>query len=863
MLNRLIRLILGLLFLFLVQMFANEKQSIERSSPFWEQCLQSDIPEQPPVKFNYIPKRVGHYSRTEWATVIDSTWGPGLPTNSKILLFNSAWNTLNAEFAAFQGLDVDWDSLYTVYHDEIVNGVSRGRFAAIMNHLGLALKELHTFIEDKQVNWNTPLDPGVPLFVVGAWADNSHFGASLTPLPDSSLLVFKTLPNHPLGLVPGDIVLGYDGIPWKTLYREMLAAQLPIYHPYTMGSAESAISHNMLMSAGMNWHLFDTLDVVQYTTGDTLHFSTTLLADQSGFIWGNEQLDIPGVPWPEINGEDVFEWLDIANLEDFVSWGVIEGTQIGYIYVIAWFTNSQAPGSNTSEQFYNAIDSLMNTYETTGIILDIRLNYGAGDNRRDKQGLSLLYNSYIETVALDKRCGDPNDHFQMCPHTSWPSSVFAIPGHPMTLYDKPIAVLTGPGAESAGDFYALNMTFHPMARFFGKSTAGGFNLMSFYDLMGNPDWLISITPGNGYLVNDPDNYISRMESRVDEEVWLTPDDVAQGYDTVVEAAIEWIQNLAYAHDISVDKIYANPGTDTVTMNAEVENPNNHNLNVISYIMSSDSTEVDSIFLVDDGAHHDGGANDGIWGGSWPIQTGEVTYLVTVTTDDSTDGTSRTLPNVAWFTTIGPVVFDEITMITDTIAEPGDYISFQFALENLGSTGIAESITAELSSDDSCISALSLTGSFGDIGPGESNVIIGGGGLRISDSCPGNVDLTIMVDIFSNDYHFWTDSFNIHVHEPSIITTDIGLLPHEYSLSQNHPNPFNPITTIRYELPLQSDVQITIYDLVGREVTTLLSETQDAGYKSIQWDAINVASGMYFYQIRAGEFVQTRKMVVLK
>ena len=88
-------------------------------------------------------------------------------------------------------------------------------------------------------------------------------------------------------------------------------------------------------------------------------------------------------------------------------------------------------------------------------------------------------------------------------------------------------------------------------------------------------------------------------------------------------------------------------------------------------------------------------------------------------------------------------------------------------------------------------------------------------------------------------------------------------PDDYKLRQNCPNPFNPITTIQYELPQRSDVQITIYDLLGRKVITLLSETQDAGYKSVQWDATNVSSGMYFYQIKADGFIETRKMVLLR
>lgn len=89
------------------------------------------------------------------------------------------------------------------------------------------------------------------------------------------------------------------------------------------------------------------------------------------------------------------------------------------------------------------------------------------------------------------------------------------------------------------------------------------------------------------------------------------------------------------------------------------------------------------------------------------------------------------------------------------------------------------------------------------------------------------------------------------------------LPAQIQLQAAYPNPFNPITTIRYGLYQNSYVTITIYNLLGKEVEILISETQTAGDKSVQWDATNVASGMYFYQIRAGEFVQTRKMVVLK
>jgi len=80
--------------------------------------------------------------------------------------------------------------------------------------------------------------------------------------------------------------------------------------------------------------------------------------------------------------------------------------------------------------------------------------------------------------------------------------------------------------------------------------------------------------------------------------------------------------------------------------------------------------------------------------------------------------------------------------------------------------------------------------------------------------------------------------------------------------------FNPVTTLSYDLLEQANVNIIIYDMLGREVKTLVNTTQDAGFKSVIWDATNkygkpVSAGVYLYQIQVGEFVQTKKMVLLK
>tara|TARA_B100001167_G_scaffold98508_1_gene59982 strand:- start:263 stop:1495 length:1233 start_codon:yes stop_codon:yes gene_type:complete len=94
------------------------------------------------------------------------------------------------------------------------------------------------------------------------------------------------------------------------------------------------------------------------------------------------------------------------------------------------------------------------------------------------------------------------------------------------------------------------------------------------------------------------------------------------------------------------------------------------------------------------------------------------------------------------------------------------------------------------------------------------------------------------------------------------------MPSGYSLHQNTPNPFNPVTSLRYNLPENSHVNITIYDMLGREVKTMLNQYQYAGYRSITWNATNeygmpVSAGIYLYRIQAGNYTRTKKMVLLK
>jgi hypothetical protein len=89
------------------------------------------------------------------------------------------------------------------------------------------------------------------------------------------------------------------------------------------------------------------------------------------------------------------------------------------------------------------------------------------------------------------------------------------------------------------------------------------------------------------------------------------------------------------------------------------------------------------------------------------------------------------------------------------------------------------------------------------------------------------------------------------------------LPREYDLAQNFPNPFNPSTVIRYAIPVKSHVLLTVHNLLGQLVSTVVNGDQDAGFHEVRFSAPNLASGVYLYRLEAGKFVQTRKLTLIR
>jgi hypothetical protein len=610
-----------------------------------------------------VLKRPGHYTKADWRHLIDSTWGPGLSTALKLQTFDFFWNKVDQTWGAFPNLAVNWDSLRNVYRPQVAAGVSRGRFAGILSRLTRALCEWHVYVDDLGIDstmgyyWlngseypnlqSFHYQPGTPLLDLGASILRMHFGAGITSLGDSLALVYSVIPNHPLGLQPGDIILGYDGIPWRQLVTELFDAELPALGGGFLGSTPAAVNHCLMWFAGMNWGLFDTIDILKYPANDTVHLPTSLLKSITPpYLVATEQLPVHGVAFPT---------LETNNL---VSWGVVEGTSTGYVYVWDWYG---VPEGNTRTQFAQAIADLKYVHNVNGLILDFRTNLG-GWWHHANEGLKLLFNSCpMQNYSRAMRVAG-SDHFQFAFQPGLPLDSFAPTSE---IFDHPIGVLTGPLCGSAGDMNSFKMRFHPMARFFGKSTAGAYTYaseQSVWETLTGP-YFSRIDDGSMYSNYNNEGYLIHKGFTVDEEVWLSREGVAKGQDDVVKRALEWMDSLSYAYDVTVSKDTVQNPADSIHITAQIKNPGQHALVVSAIVTTAQGSVADSVVLTKALA-------DSLWGAYIKAPRANGRYNINVRTNDAAAGTYRRLPNVAWFA----------AMYTDDVHGLAEVLPKEFGLQ---------------------------------------------------------------------------------------------------------------------------------------------------------------------------------------
>lgn len=330
-----------------------------------------------------------------------------------------------------------------------------------------------------------------------------------------------------------------------------------------------------------------------------------------------------------------------------------------------------------------------------------------------------------------------------------------------------------------------------------------------------------------------------------------------GFDEpTLRSLIDIFCEAPYANNVNLSTGFLQMGLDTLVITSVMKNLGNHNIELYAMLESFDGALNDSLMLFDDGMHNDGAAGDNLYGNSLLAPNLLQEFTVGLKTVDLDYNEYVVFEDLSRFTTIGPVVLEAFNRTTGF----GSNLYYYITLRNTGSVTTAENVMARLIVNDPYITnIIGNDQSFGDIDAGQTSVSSGKYAL-VPSNLPHTHTINFTVEIYGNGNLYWTDSSSIVVG----ITNEDENIPKVFALKQNFPNPFNPSTTIEFSIPKAEFVELKIFDISGKEFQTLVSDNMSAGTYQYDWQATDhVASGIYYYVIKAGEFSDTKKLVLLK
>ena len=311
----------------------------------------------------------------------------------------------------------------------------------------------------------------------------------------------------------------------------------------------------------------------------------------------------------------------------------------------------------------------------------------------------------------------------------------------------------------------------------------------------------------------------------------------------------------FAQQPYVDKPYARKNIDSILFRTKFSNLYNHQFTPYLIYANSDNTQMDSLSLFDDGLHGDSLTNDGLYGVYIPPRLTEDFFILSVSTIDNQTNKYYNASDRWRFTTAGPLTLDSVGVLN---------LRFNYSLtpyvRNNGSSFTVRGASVTLRCNDPWVTNItSATVGLPDLPPGATKGSTSSTVIVAYDAAANPTYFNLKAEISVDGWTYWTDSTKRTL-------TGIGkekALPERYALEQNYPNPFNPATAISFSLPRKSFVSLKVFDALGREVAILLADELSAGTYSRQWNAAGLASGVYFCQLQAGLFSETRKLILLR
>ena len=305
----------------------------------------------------------------------------------------------------------------------------------------------------------------------------------------------------------------------------------------------------------------------------------------------------------------------------------------------------------------------------------------------------------------------------------------------------------------------------------------------------------------------------------------------------------------------VDKPYAKKNIDSVLFRTRFSNIHNHTFTPYLIYNDFNSTEIDSLILFDDGLHGDSLVNDGLYSAYTPPRTTEDFFTISVSTIDNQTNKYYKTPDRCRFTTAGPLVVDSIYCIKT----PTYYLVKPFIRNQSTNTTITNSFVSLICDDPWVQSITPDVRYLPNIPPG--GVVSNPSFFSLQQIDSLFLDnFNFKVEIMIDGWTYWKDSIQVII---TGVEDESNEIPREFLLSQNYPNPFNPTTSVQYAVSSRQFVSLKVYDILGKEIETLVNEEKPIGTYEVTWYAEILPSGVYFYQLKAGLFIQTRKMILLK
>jgi hypothetical protein len=311
-----------------------------------------------------------------------------------------------------------------------------------------------------------------------------------------------------------------------------------------------------------------------------------------------------------------------------------------------------------------------------------------------------------------------------------------------------------------------------------------------------------------------------------------------------------IENPPYISDGNINLTYCNPQSDTLKFNTVEQNPDKHTSKVYAQLLNSKDEIISETALAQTDSTFSGSLN--------PNSLDENFYKIRYK-QSGIDIPSNLYFSDAGklkFTTAGPVVLDSLPC---TYVYGSDF-TFQPLLKNAGKTLQLNNLIVNVTSTDPWVKSISPSKiNCSPLKPGQVRRTPSFEVRCNAATLPKFINLKMSFTI--DDWPYWVKDTTIFV-TPTVLKPD-QTLPLSNSLDQNYPNPFNSNTTIGWQLARSSRATLKIFDLVGREVAIPVNEQRPAGKYETEFNAATLPKGVYFYQMKAGEFIQTRKMVLMK